>query len=175
MHGAQNTGLNACTLSAKNAYALVHARICNGAEASLPWNYCELILSLVFASCRLSCAARPPAGSTNSVAWRCSLKKSVQIHASSWRGRCWIVAQASFDHLCWCGPHPVCIWFTLVLGRRPHPRQSSIFAMVFAGFCISVPDKERSAAARTYICWEGLCERQSPGYVNSIHRHAAQP
>ena len=25
------------TLSAKNAYALVHARICNSAEASLPW------------------------------------------------------------------------------------------------------------------------------------------
>jgi len=25
------------TLSAKNAYALVHTRICNGAEASLPW------------------------------------------------------------------------------------------------------------------------------------------
>jgi len=25
------------TLSAQNAYALVHARICNGAEASLPW------------------------------------------------------------------------------------------------------------------------------------------
>ena len=36
MHGAQNTGLNACTLSAKNAYALEHARICNGAEGSLP-------------------------------------------------------------------------------------------------------------------------------------------
>jgi len=36
MHGAQNTSLNACTLSAKNAYALVLARICNGAEASLP-------------------------------------------------------------------------------------------------------------------------------------------
>jgi len=27
---------NARILSAKNAYALVHARICNGAEASLP-------------------------------------------------------------------------------------------------------------------------------------------
>ena len=27
---------NACTLSAKNAYALVHARMCNGAEDSVP-------------------------------------------------------------------------------------------------------------------------------------------
>jgi len=26
------------TLSAKNAYALVHARMCNGAEDFLPWN-----------------------------------------------------------------------------------------------------------------------------------------
>ena len=54
MHGTQNTNLNACTLSAKNAYVLVHARICNGAEASLPWNQCELILSFARASCRLS-------------------------------------------------------------------------------------------------------------------------
>jgi len=36
MHGTQNTSLIACILSAKNAYALVHARICNGAEASFP-------------------------------------------------------------------------------------------------------------------------------------------
>ena len=58
MHVAQNTGLNACTLYAKNAFALVHARICSSAEAYLPWNYCELILSLARASCRLSL---PPA------------------------------------------------------------------------------------------------------------------
>jgi len=53
MHGAQNTGLNACALSTKNAYALVHTRICNGAEASVSRKYCELILSLARASCRL--------------------------------------------------------------------------------------------------------------------------
>jgi len=39
------------TLSAKNAYALVHARICNGAEASLPWKllrtYLESCASIV--------------------------------------------------------------------------------------------------------------------------------
>jgi len=49
-------------------------------------SYCELILSLARASCRLSfqVAARPAAAvSTKSVARRCSLKKSVQIHASS--------------------------------------------------------------------------------------------
>ena len=32
------------TLSAKNAYALVHARICNGAEASLPWKLLQTYL-----------------------------------------------------------------------------------------------------------------------------------
>jgi len=37
MHGAQNTFLNACILSAKNTHAPVHARLCNGAETSLPW------------------------------------------------------------------------------------------------------------------------------------------
>jgi len=41
---------------------------------------------------------------------RCLLKKSVQIHASSWRGRCCGVAQASFNHLRWCRPHPVYLW-----------------------------------------------------------------
>ena len=71
------------TLSTKNAYALVHARIFNGAEASLPCSYCELILSLARASCRLSFAARPTAVRTKPVARRSSLKKSVQMHASS--------------------------------------------------------------------------------------------
>jgi len=37
MHGAHNTCRNACILSAKNAHALVHALLCNDAEASLPW------------------------------------------------------------------------------------------------------------------------------------------
>jgi len=37
MHGAHNTCQDSCILSAKNAHALVHARLCRGAEASLPW------------------------------------------------------------------------------------------------------------------------------------------
>jgi len=48
----------------KNAYGLVHVRLCNGAEASLPWkllqNYLESCASIVQAAvCR-----PPPAGST---------------------------------------------------------------------------------------------------------------
>jgi len=35
MHGAEKTGLNACILSAENAHASVHARLCNSAETSL--------------------------------------------------------------------------------------------------------------------------------------------
>jgi len=42
---------NACILSAKNAYGLVHARLCNGSEASLPWKplrtYLESCASIV--------------------------------------------------------------------------------------------------------------------------------
>jgi len=41
--------------------------------------------------------------------------------------------------------------------------------------CIGVPDKQRSAAACTYICEKGLCERQSSGYVHSVYRRAARP
>ena len=105
MHGAHNI-YQKCMPSAyspqkmymhscMHAYATVHKIFCHG-------SYCELILSLARALCRLSFDARPPAGSTKSVAWRCSLKKFVQIHASSWRGRCCGVAQASFDHPRWC-------------------------------------------------------------------------
>jgi len=67
------------------AYATVQKLLCHG-------TYCEIILRLGQESYRLSFAARPPAVSTKSVAWLCSLKKSVQIHASSWRGRCCGVA-----------------------------------------------------------------------------------
>ena len=63
--------------SCMRACATVQQLPCHG-------SYCELILSPARASCRQSFAARPPAGSTKSVAWRCLLKKSVQIHASSY-------------------------------------------------------------------------------------------
>jgi hypothetical protein len=35
---------NAYILSAKNAYGLVHARLCNSAEASLPWKLLRICL-----------------------------------------------------------------------------------------------------------------------------------
>jgi len=81
MHGAHNTCPNACTLSAKNAHARVHARLCNSAEASLPLKllrtYLESCASIVQAVvCR---PAHPAAVSTKSVTRRFSLKKSVQI------------------------------------------------------------------------------------------------
>jgi len=60
MHGAHNTCRNACILSAKNAHALGHARLCNDAEASLPWKllrtYLESCASVVQAVvCRPLC------------------------------------------------------------------------------------------------------------------------
>jgi len=52
------------------------------------------------ASCRLLFAARPAAVSARLVARRCSLKKSVQIHASSWRGsRCGVIHTHTHPHL----------------------------------------------------------------------------
>jgi len=113
--------------SCMRAYATVQKLLCHG-------SYCELILSLARASCRMSFAARPPAGSTKSVLQRCSLKKSVQIHASSWRGRCCGVAQESFNHLRWCRPHPVCLLVALALGHRVYPSQRWIFAIFRASF-----------------------------------------
>jgi len=121
------------TLSAKNAYVLVHARKCDGAEASLPWKLLRTCLescaSIMQAVVLLPALAAPPAVSTKLVARRCSLKKSVQIHASSWRGRRCSVAQASFDHLRWCRPHQVCLWVALALGHGAHSSQKSIIAI----------------------------------------------
>jgi len=111
---------NACILSAKNAYGRVHARLCNGAEASLSWKllrtYLESCACIVQAVvCRLlllSLLLSRPNPSPDAV----RTKKSVQIHASC---RCG-VAQASFDHPRWCRPHPVCLWVALSLGRSLH-------------------------------------------------------
>jgi len=106
----------------KNAYGLVHARLCNGAAASLPWKllrtYLESCASIVQAVlCRPPSCRPSPDAVRCPVARRSSLKKSVQIHASSSRGRRCGVAQASSDHLRWCRPHPVCFWVALALGR----------------------------------------------------------
>jgi len=118
------TPVNACWLSAKmhtdlcmRAYTTVQQLPCHG-------SYYELILSLARTSCRLSfttCppAARPPAGNAARL-------KSVQIHASSWRGRRQGVAHASSDHPHWCRPHPVCLWVPLVLNHGGHFIKNSI-------------------------------------------------
>jgi len=99
-------------------------------------SYCELILSLARTSCGLSFTTRPPAARGRArpppparppaalllpVAPRCSLQKSVQIHASSCRSRRCGVAQASSDHPRWCRPHPACLWVALALGERRLP------------------------------------------------------
>ena len=119
-------------LSAKNAYALLHARMCN--SVGCHGSYCELTLSLARASWRLSFVARSccpsccldQAVSTKPVAWRCLLKKSVQIHASSWCGRRCGVALASSNHLRWCRTHPVCVWVALALDHGGHCIKKSI-------------------------------------------------
>ena len=87
MHAAHNTCQNACTLSAKNAYGLVHARLCNGAKSSLSWKlwrtYLESCANIVQAvvcyppSCRLDLAQPPP--SPDAVRLR-NLSKSTLVH-----------------------------------------------------------------------------------------------
>jgi len=122
------------TLPAKNAHIPRHVRLCNDAEASLPWKLLRTYLE--------SCASIVQA-----VVWHPSYRcldeigrltlvarETVQIHASSWRSRRCGVAQASFDHSCWCRPHPVCPWVALMLGRGVHFIKSSIFAIFWREF-----------------------------------------
>ena len=75
MHDAHNTCECIHTLR-KNAYGLVHARLCHGAEASLPWKllrtYLESCLSIVQAVVLPPALAAPSAVSTEPVARRCS-------------------------------------------------------------------------------------------------------
>jgi len=99
------------TLCKKHAFGLVYARLFNCAAASLPWrllqNYLESCANIVQAV--VYCPPYRPPSCWQSFARRCSLKKSVQIHARSWRGRHCGVAQASSDHPRWCRLHPVCL------------------------------------------------------------------
>ena len=59
MHGAHNTCRNAYTLSAKNAHALVHARQCNSAEASLPWKLLRTYLDSCASVVQATIVCRP--------------------------------------------------------------------------------------------------------------------
>jgi len=103
------TPVNACWLCAKNAYGLVYACLFNCAAAFLPRRllrtYLESCANIVPAV--VYCPPHRPPSCRQSVSRRCSLKKSHQIHASSWRGRHCGVALASSDHPRWCRPHPV--------------------------------------------------------------------
>jgi len=67
------------------------------AIAKLSWVLSNIVQTVVYYP-----PYRPPS-CRQSVARRCSLKKSVQIHASSWRGRHCGVTQASSDHPRWFG------------------------------------------------------------------------
>jgi len=142
MHGAHNTCQKCMhTLSKKCIWTRAYAPMqqCRSffameAIANLFW-----VLREYCAGCRLSPAlAAPPAVSTKPVTWRCSLKKPVQIHASSWRGRRCGVAQASFNHPRWCRPHRVCLWVVLALGRGSHCIKNSISAIFSRKFRVAI-------------------------------------
>jgi len=110
---------------------------CTCTRVCAPMQRCRNFFAMkTIANCLESCAnimqavvfaARLAAVSTKSVAWCCSLTKTFQIHASSWRSRHCGVAQASFDHARWCRPHPVCLWFALEAWPRSSPIKNFYF------------------------------------------------
>jgi len=138
MHGAHNTCWNAHHTLRKKcicARACAQMQQCRSFFAMEAIANSSWVLRKHRAGCRLPPAlAAPPAVSTKPVARRCLLKYSVQIHASSWRGRRCGVAQASFNHPRWCRPHPICPWVALALGHWVYPPQKSIFAIFRASF-----------------------------------------
>jgi len=98
--------LNACRLFAKKC---IWTCVCAPIQLCSSFFTMEAIanLSWVLREHRADCQTYRPLSCC--VARRCSLKKSVQIHAISWRGHHCSVAQASSDHPRWCRPHPVCL------------------------------------------------------------------
>ena len=142
MHGAYNT-LQKCMHTLRQK--CIWTRACAPMQRFRSFFAMEAIANLSWvlrehrAGCRLPPArAAPPVVSTKTVARRCSLKKSVQTHARSWRScRCG-VAQVSFDHLRWCRPHPVCLWVALALGHGGHFMKNSFLAIFPRELYVSV-------------------------------------
>jgi len=116
----------------KNAYGLVHARLCNGTAASLPWKllrtYLESCANIVQSVVYRSPSCRPPS------CWQKDSLKTVQMHASSWRGRRCSAAQASSDHPRWCRPRPVCLCVSLALGHGGRFIKNSVSAIFWREF-----------------------------------------
>jgi len=129
MHGAHNTCRNACILSAKNAHALVHVCICNGAEASLTWKllrtYLESCTSIM--QTVVCCPLLPPVllsrpnPSPDAIRSRNPLKSTLAHDA--------VATVVSRKH------HSIIrVGAGLIQFCRPDSQQSSMFAIVFVGF-----------------------------------------
>jgi len=131
----------ACILSAKNAHALVHARLCNNAEESLPWKqlriYLESCPSIVQAVvCRPllpTVLLSRPNLSPDAVRSR-NPSKSTLAHDA-------VAAAVSHKHHSIIRVGAGLIQF--VYGSRPkrateltHPSQKSIFTISSAGFLL---------------------------------------
>jgi len=115
--------------SCMRAYATVQHLLCHG-------NYCELILSLARTSCSLSFspailplrrAGRTPAGSLPDTVRLRNPSKSTLAHDVVAA----VVLQSIIRSSALVRSPPVCLWSTLAHGRRPHPRQKSIFMATF--------------------------------------------
>jgi len=109
-HSPQKIRMRSCM----RAYTTVQKLLCHETIANLAW-----VLREHRAGCRLPPAVLP--ARRNQLPDAVRFQKFVQFRASSWRGRRCGVVQVSFDHVCWCRPHPVCPWGTLALGHGGYP------------------------------------------------------
>jgi len=92
-------------------------------------NYCELILSLVRASCRLPFAARPGTVSTKSVA-RQEIRPNPPMMRSPLRCRTRLIRSSALVQA--CRPHPFCVWFAPETWPRGSLHQKFCFRHFFA-------------------------------------------
>ena len=123
--------------SCMRACATVQQLPCHG-------SYCEPVLSLARTSCRLSFPPDllplvEPAALLLACCKTCQVRNLSKSTLANDAVAAVVLHKASSDHPRWCGPHPVCLWFTLTHVRGSHPRQKCIFAAIFAGFPNPVP------------------------------------
>ena len=117
------------TLPAKNAHEPVHARLRNGTETLCHGNYCELILSLVRASYRLSFATHAgPAAAVSTKSWQLPDAGRSRKQSESTLAHDAVAAAVSHKHHSIIRVGAGLIQF--VYGSQcEHPSKNSIFAI----------------------------------------------
>jgi len=123
MHGAHNTCECMYALR-KNAYGLVHARLCNSAEASLPWKLLQ--------TCLQSCASIVQA-----VVWRQLLPPLLlpRINPSPDAVRSWNLSKSTLAHDAVAAAVSTSITLGLLRDRSLGLRCTATFPLIFLQLC----------------------------------------